>query len=150
MKMDVKFSSEVVELLGKRGLKEADVVEVIQSAESSGIKLTQGDKNLAKKRIGEVTIYALYDDSGNVETAYSHRMQLGEMLKTTDQPDLSKWICNRCKEPAQQGTTNMTYLTVTRAGPAIVSPKCGDSWVEEYLAIKTLAAAEGLFEKKRA
>jgi hypothetical protein len=150
VQMDVKFSNEVVELLGKRGLKEADVKDVIQSAEASGRKLTQGDKNLAKKRMGEVTIYALYDNNGNVEAAYSHRMQLGDIMKTSEQGEASKWVCNACKEAAQQGTANMSYLTVTRAGPAIVSPKCGDSWVEEYLAIKTLAAAEGLFEKKRA
>jgi hypothetical protein len=136
VQMDVKFSNEVVELLGKRGLKEADVKDVIQ--------------NLAKKRMGEVTIYALYDNNGNVEAAYSHRMQLGDIMKTSEQGEASKWVCNACKEAAQQGTANMSYLTVTRAGPAIVSPKCGDSWVEEYLAIKTLAAAEGLFEKKRA
>ncbi len=148
--MEAKFSSNVKELLGKRGLKEADVADVVKTAEASGRKLTKNGKNLAKKRIGEVTVYALYDQSGNVETAYSHRMQLGDIVKTTDQPEMSEWTCKHCNEQAQQGTANMTYMSVTRSGPAIVCPRCGDSWVEEYLATKTLAAAEGLFEKKRA
>lgn len=63
---------------------------------------------------------------------------------------MTEWVCQHCKEEAQMGTVNMTYMGVTRSGPAIVCAKCGDAWVEEYLATKTIAAAEGLFEKKRA
>jgi hypothetical protein len=44
----------------------------------------------------------------------------------------------------------MEYMTVKRNGPALIDAATGDAWVEEYLAVKTLAAAEGLFEKKRA
>ena len=64
-KMDARFTNEVKELLGKRGLKESDVAEVVKNAMSSGHMLTQGDKHLGKKRIGEVTIYALFDSKGN-------------------------------------------------------------------------------------
>ncbi len=149
-KMDAKFTNEVKELLGKRGLKEADVAEVVKNSMSSGHMLTKGDKHLGKKRIGEVTVYAMFDSKGNMESAYSHRMQLGDIVKSANAPEMSEWTCKHCNEQAQQGTVNMTYMGVTRSGPAIVCPKCGDSWVEEYLAIKTIAAAEGLFEKKRA
>lgn len=145
--MDAKFTDEVKELLGKRGLKEADVAEVVRKNE--GHALTGGGKNLAKKRMGDVTVYAVFDDSGKVESAYSHRMQLNDIVKTTEEPEVSEWTCKYCGEKAQQGTANMTYMGITRSGPAIVCPKCGDSWVEEYLATKTIAAAEGLFEKKR-
>jgi transcription elongation factor Elf1 len=100
--------------------------------------------------VGDVTVYALFDDKGKVESAYSHRMQLNDIVKTTDEPEMSEWTCKHCNEQAQQGTANMTYMGITRSGPAIVCPKCGDSWVEEYLATKTIAAAEGLFEKKKA
>ena len=148
--MDAKFSANAKDLLGKRGLKEADVADVVKSAETSHRKITDGKMNIAKKRIGEATIYAVYDNAGNVESAYSHRMTLGEYQKTTDNPEVSKWECIHCKEKAVQGTVNMTYMGITRSGPAIVCPKCGDSWVEEYLAVKTIAAAEGLFEKKKA
>jgi hypothetical protein len=148
--MDAKFSAEAKDLLGKRGLKEADVADVVKTAETSQRKVTNGKENLAKKRIGEVTVYAMYDTAGNIESAYSHRMVLGEPVKTTETPEVTNWECQHCKEKAIAGTVNMTYMGITRSGPAIVCPKCGDSWVEEYLATKTIAAAEGLFEKKKA
>jgi hypothetical protein len=148
--MDAKFSAEAKDLMGKRGLKEADVADVVKTAETSHRKITDGKANIAKKRVGEVTVYAKYDHSGNVCSSYSHRMVLGEPVKTTDTPEVTKWECMHCKEKAIAGTVNMTYMGITRSGPAIVCPKCGDSWVEEYLATKTIAAAEGLFEKKKA
>ena len=148
--MDAKFSDSVKELIGSRGLKLDDVIDVINTAESSKRKINDGSKNLAKKRIGEATIYAVYDNDGNVETAYSHRMVLGDLQKTTDVPDPTNWVCVSCNEKAVVGTVLMTYMGITRSGPAVVCEKCGDAWVEEYLAINTIAAAEGLFEKKKA
>ncbi len=148
--MDAKFSANAKDLMGKRGLKEADVADVVKTAVTTNRKITDGKNNIAKKRIGEVTVYAFYDNDGNVESAYSHRMVLGEPVKTTDTPEVTAWECTHCKEKAISGTVNMTYMGVTRSGPAIVCQKCGDSWVEEYLATKTIAAAEGLFEKKKA
>lgn len=148
--MEAKFSAEVKDLMGKRGLKEADVADVVKTAETSHRKISTGKVNLAKKRIGEVTVYAKYDNNGNVCSAYSHRMVLGEPVKTTDTPEVTNWECMHCKGKAIAGTVNMTYMGVTRSGPAIVCEKCGDAWVEEYLATKTIAAAEGLFEKKKA
>ena len=148
--MDAKFSDSVKELIGSRGLNLDDVIDVINTAESSKRKINDGSKNLAKKRIGEATIYAVYDNDGNVETAYSHRMVLGDLQKTTDEPDPTNWVCVSCNEKAVVGTVLMTYMGITRSGPAVVCEKCGDAWVEEYLAINTIAAAEGLFEKKKA
>ncbi len=84
--MEIKIPDNIKETLGKRGIKESDVQDVINTAESSGRKLTEkgGNRNLAKKRIGEVTVYADYTVSGGVATvnsAYSHRMQLGEVQR---------------------------------------------------------------------
>ncbi len=150
--MDVKMSNEVKDALGKRGIKDADVNDIISTAESTGRKLTHksGGRTLAKKKIGEVTVYADYNVSGgaaDVKSGYSHRMQLKEIVPGA-QSD-TDWVCKHCNEPAKQGTVNMTYMGVTRSGPAVVCNKCGDSWIEEYLAVKTIAAAEGLFEKKK-
>ncbi|NLI73664.1 MAG: hypothetical protein GX369_02665 [Euryarchaeota archaeon] len=148
--MDAKFSDNVKEIMGKRGLKEADIVDVINTAESSNRKLVKNGINLAKKRIGEVTMYALYNDDGEVQSTYSHRMVLGDPIKTTDEPDLTEWVCKECNETAEVGSADMTYLGVTRTGPAVICPKCNDVWIEEYLAVQTIAAAEGLFEQKKA
>jgi hypothetical protein len=153
--MDIKIPDNVKEVLGKRGIKEADVDDVIKTAESSKKKLlVKGtSKFIAKKRIGDVTIYAVYETDGmltkhaTLESAYSHRMKLGGIVNATNP---SNYLCVHCNEPAMYGHTEMEYLTVKRNGPAVVCTKCMDSWVEEYLATLTLAAAEGLFEKKRA
>jgi len=151
--MEVK-SEGIKEVLGKRGIKEADVEDVVKTAESSNVKFKKGVINLGKKKIGDVTIYALYDmesgilkKSATVKTAYSHRMVLGDVQSVGDK---TEWVCASCNEPVHQGQVNITYMTVNRSGPALVCPKCKTVMVEEYLAVKTLAAAEGLFEKKRA
>ncbi len=152
--MDVKIPNEVMEVIGKRGIKEADVKDVVMTAESAKKKLKSNGRNLAKKKIGDVTVYVDYElekgilkEHANVKSAYSHRMSLGDIVNATDK---TNWICVHCGEPAMAGHVAMTYMQVTRNGPAVVCQKCKDSWVEEYLATKTLAAAEGLFEKKRA
>lgn len=150
--MDVKIPDQVKELLGKRGIKEADVKEVINSAESTGKKLASkdGTKLLAKKRIGDTTMYAQYiiqSGAVNLMTAYSHRIALGNVVNQDGEAD---WRCEGCREPAVMGHVEMTYMEVTRNGPAIICPHCKDTFAEEYLAAGTMAAVEGLFEKKRA
>jgi len=153
--VDVKTDA-VKELLGKRGLKEADVVDVVKSAEAARKKAVNKatNRSIGKKVINNVTIYADYGmekgilkSHANVTSAYSHRMTLGKVLNMKED---TEWTCEQDGVPCKAGTVEMTYMNVTRAGPAIVCPKCQDSWVEEYLATKTLAAAEGLFEKKKA
>ena len=153
--MDVKMSDAVKETVGKRGLKEQDVQEVVNNAESAKKKLVnKSGKVLAKKVINNVTIYAGYNvergilkSYANLNSAYSHRMALGKIVNSTEGSD---WTCANCNEMAKLGTVEMSYIGVSRNGPALVCPKCGDSWVEEYLATKTIAVAEGLFEKKKA
>jgi len=153
--MDAKMSDAVKETVGKRGLKEADVQEVINNAESTKKKaVNKSGRILAKKVINNVTIYADYNiekgilkSHANLNSAYSHRMALGKVVNATEASD---WTCAHCNEPAKLGTVEMSYIGVFRNGPAVVCTKCGDSWVEEYLATKTIAVAEGLFEKKKA
>jgi len=154
--MDVKMTDAVKETVGKRGLKENDVVDVVKGAEAANKKILNKSTGriLAKKLINNVTVYADYNvekgilkSHANVNSAYSHRMILGKVVNSTG---ASEWTCMNCNEQAFNGTTEMTYIGVTRNGPTVNCPKCGDSWVEEYLAMKTIAAAEGLFEKKKA
>jgi hypothetical protein len=154
--MDIKASDQVKETVAKRGLKVDDVMDVIKTAEGSNKKVIDKStgKIIAKKVINNVTVYADYNvekgilkSHANVNSAYSHRMTLGKIVNATE-PSNYLWV--HCNAQAFQGTAEMTYMAVSRNGPAIVCPKCGDVWVEEYLATKTLAAAEGLFEKKKA
>jgi len=153
--MDFKASDQVKETIAKRGLKVDDVMDVVKTAEGANKKIINKDgKIVAKKVINNVTVYADYNiekgilkSHANVNSAYSHRMTLGKIVNATEP---SPWTCVHCNKQAFNGTAEMSYIGVSRNGPAVVCTNCGDVWVEEYLATKTLAAAEGLFEKKKA
>jgi len=153
--MDFKASDQVKETIAKRGLKIDDVMDVVKTAEGANKKIINKDgKVVAKKVINNVTVYADYNiekgilkSHANVNSAYSHRMTLGKIVNATEP---SPWTCVHCNKQAFNGTAEMSYIGVSRNGPAVVCTTCGDVWVEEYLATKTLAAAEGLFEKKKA
>ena len=149
--MDVNISNEVKEVLGQRGIKEEEVQDVVSSAESSNEKLTtDAGLNLAKKKIGETMVYAVYQTSNggaDVQTAYSTRMDMGDIVNAMEE---SEYKCANCGETAMKGHCEMFYMGVRRVGPALVCKDCNDVFVEEYLAVNTLAAVEGLFEKKRA
>ncbi len=146
----VTIPANVKELIAKRGLKESDIIDVVNTAAKTGKYIKNGNDGLAKKVIGGLTVYVLSDLSGSgtavVKTAYAHKMSLGKIVNVMAE---TNWKTHDGKAVAQ-GHVDMEYMTVKRTGPALVDPASGDAWVEEYLAVKTLAAAEGLFEKKRA
>jgi len=77
-------STEVKGVLDSRHILDDEIKIVIHNAESTGEKLYQpeGNKFLAKKRIGEVTYYVEYsageENTYIVHTAYSHRATLLE------------------------------------------------------------------------
>ena len=60
------------------------------------------------------------------------------------------WVYCKNGKPCFNGHTNLTYLGATRSGPSLTEPVSGASWFEEYLSVGALAAAEGLFQQKRA
>lgn len=148
--MDMIFTKEAKELLEKRGLKEADVKAVIENAEANNDKIFNGTKFIAKKEIGDLTVYADYTKDGDkitVNSGYSHRMKILDIVIQTDE---TEW--KYCKNGATvlKGHTDLTYLGATRSGPSLVEPVSGQSWFEEYLAAGALTTAEGLFAQKRA
>jgi DNA-directed RNA polymerase subunit RPC12/RpoP len=154
--MDFKATDQVKETIGKRGLKVDDVMDVVKTAEQDNKKIIDKStgKIIAKKVINNVTVYADYNiekgilkSHANVNSAYSHRMTLGKIVNASEP---APYTCAHCNAQTSYGTAEMSYIGVSRNGPAVVCPKCGDVWVEEYLATKTIAAAEGLFEKKKA
>lgn len=151
-KMNVIIPDNVKETIAQRGIKPEDATAVIETAEATKRKLASkdGTRYIAKKIMGDVTVYADYSMAGGSATlnsAYSHRMVMGEVMNATHD---SEWTCADCGGIAKEGHVKMTYMTVERLGPAVICPNCSDAWAEEYLAALTLAAVEGLFEKKRA
>jgi hypothetical protein len=148
--VQVTIPADVKELIAKRGLKESDVLDVVNTAAQTNVYIKKGNMGLAKKVIGGLTVYVMSDLSGHgtavVKSAYAHKMKLGKIVNVMNE---TEWKTHGGKAVAQ-GHVEIEYMTVKRNGPALVDPSTGDAWVEEYLAVKTLAAAEGLFEKKRA
>lgn len=69
---------KVTEIMEERGITTDDVNAVVSWAESEGVKLTDDDRNLAKKRLDKVMVYVEYMTDGTVEDVYSHRVTLGE------------------------------------------------------------------------
>lgn len=148
--MDITIPKEVKEVLDKRGLKEADIKAVIENAEANKDKIYNGCKYIAKKEIGDITVYADYKKEGDkitVNSGYSHRMKILDIVMSTDDTD---WKYCKNGKPLKKGHTDLTYLGATRSGPSLVEPESGQSWFEEYLAAGALTTAEGLFAQKRA
>lgn len=79
--VELKMSAEVSANMEERGVREEDVREVLEYAESTGRKLyTEGENRfLARKRIGNYSAYVEYIlDGGGVEImdVYSHMVKL--------------------------------------------------------------------------
>ncbi|MCL2607378.1 MAG: hypothetical protein FWD92_02320 [Methanomassiliicoccaceae archaeon] len=148
--MDYVISDEVVKTIESRGLKVDDIKMVIEAAEASKDKITDGSKFIAKKQIGDFVVYADYSEAGGkitVNSGYGHKMKIQDIVMDTAD---TEWTYVKNGAKVRKGHTNLSYLGATRSAPSLVDPKSGESWLEEYLAAKTIAVAESLFSQKRA
>ncbi|WP_246275990.1 DUF7479 domain-containing protein [Methanolobus zinderi] len=150
----VKISEEMDNLLKDNGIKQEEIQEVIDNAESSGTKLKARDDDLAiaKGVSDNLTMYAVYSPSELVD-AYAHKMNIlgvtGGEIDDVANDDESEWECAKCGEIALERNVDMTYMGVTRPGPGLVCPKCDEYYVSAGVA-KTLKTAESILEEKRA
>ena len=149
IKMDIVFSDEVKKAIEGKGLKVDDIKKVIEGAEASNDKITNGSKFIAKKVLGDVTVYADYSVGGSitVNSGYAHKMKLQDIVMDTAD---SEWTYVKNGKKIRKGHTNLSFMGATRSAPSLVDPASGESWLEEYLAAKTIAVAEMLFSQKRA
>jgi len=148
--MAYNISEEVKKTIESRGLKVSDVEKVIAKAEKTKDMITNGSKYIAKDTIGDMVVYADFTGSGDnitINSAYGHKMKLQDIVMDTAD---SEWKYVKDGSVIRKGHTNLTYLGATRSAPSLVHPASGQSWIEEYLAAKTLAVAEMLFSQKRA
>lgn len=80
--VEIKISDELAELMEERGVREEDVREVLEYAETSGKKLyIEGEERfLARKRIGKFSAYVEYilGDAVELVNVYSHMVTLAE------------------------------------------------------------------------
>lgn len=66
----------VAELMEERGITADDIGEVVAWGEGEGGKLIDGDRNLARKRLGKAMIYVEYCEDGTINDVYSHRVTM--------------------------------------------------------------------------
>ena len=157
--MDLNVSDEVNDLLKDNGFRIEEIREIIENAESSGNKLMDADGAvfLAKGVSDNLTTYAVYSplDNGAFElkSAYAHKMSVagltGGAFVEVEYDDENGWTCNNCNEAAVDRNVDMSYLDVSRPGPGMVCPKCGEIYISEGVN-KTLKTAESILEEKRA
>lgn len=86
MKSKIILSESIKTTMEERGIFENDVYSVIDFAANGGTFLYSNDDNtrLAKKRIGNFTVYAEYSCDGenySVTNVYSHRVSLTEDME---------------------------------------------------------------------
>lgn len=142
------ISAAAKEIIEKRGLKEADIIEVVDGCGDNKIYNKESKLFIAKKEIGELTVYAVFNEAKEVQTAYSHKMKILDIVLEGETD--SGWVYCKNNQPLKNGHTNLTYMGATRSGPSLTEPVSGESWFEEYLSVGALTAAEGLFQQKRA
>lgn len=78
----IEKSPEVAEVLESRHILDDEVKMVIDNAEKTGEKLyrPEGERFLAKLRIGDLTVYVEYSPLGErafqIHTAYAHKSEI--------------------------------------------------------------------------
>ena len=145
--MAITFSDAAKKNMEVKGLKEDDIKKIIESAGTD--RIFNGERFIAKKVIGDLTVYADYsgkDGNITVNGAYCHKLSIRDIVLTGED---SGWKYCKNNKPVMKGHTDLEYMGAVRSGPSLVEPESGESWFEEYLASSALAAAEGLFETKR-
>ncbi|MDR2866828.1 MAG: hypothetical protein LBV13_05465 [Methanomassiliicoccaceae archaeon] len=140
-------SEEVKKTIESRGLKVADIEKLVAEAKASKNMITNGSKFIAKKQMGDMVVYADFNEDGSINSAYGHKMKILDIVMDTSD---TEWTYVKTGAKIRKGHTNLSYLGATRSAPSLVDPASGESWLEEYLAAKTIAVAEMLFSQKRA
>ena len=146
--MEFIIDAAVKEAYEAKGIKDEDVKAVVEGAGKD--RIYNGSEFIAKKEIGDMTVYARYKmegDKATILSAYKHKMKILDIVLVGDD---TEWKYCENGAVVKAGHTNLTYLGATRSGPSLVEPTSGQSWFEEYLANGAHATAEVLFQQKRA
>lgn len=146
--MEFIIDAAVKEAYEAKGIKDEDIKTIIEGAGKD--RIYNGSEFIAKKEIGDITVYAKYKVEGDkvtVLSGYKHKMKILDIVLVGED---TEWKYCENGATVKAGHTNLTYLGATRSGPSLVEPESGQSWFEEYLANGALTTAETLFQQKRA
>ncbi len=148
--MTYTYTDHAKAAMEKRGLKASDVESVISGAGDDRIYNAEEKRFIAKKKIGDLTVYADYSVDGDaitVNSAFAHAMVIKDIVLEGDD---TAWKYCKNGNVVKAGHSNLEYVGAVRSAPSLVDPATGESWFEEYMANGALATAEVLFKQKRA
>ena len=91
------ISAAVKEIIEKRGLKEADIIGIIDGCGDDKIFNKEKGLYIAKKEIGDATVYAVFDEAGDVKSAYSHKMKILDIVLPGEED--SGWVYVKNGQP---------------------------------------------------
>jgi len=148
--VNVVLTPTVTNLLKERGITEADVRQVVDYAESTKDKavLPATKMNWGVKRIGNTTFNVQYKDSGEVTTAFSYKVALKGVSDYVLE-DKTDWVYAKTNEQMCRIRADMEYIGVTRAASAWGCKSSPTAFIDEFMAMKTIAIAQMLLEKKK-
>jgi hypothetical protein len=148
--VNVVITPTVANLLKERGITEANVKEVVDYGESTKDKavLPAEKMNWAVKRIGAATFAVQYKDSGELTTAFSYKVALKAITDFVPE-DKTDWVYAKTNEQMYRVRADMEYIGVVRAASAWGCTSSPTAFIDEFMAIKTIAIAQMLLEKKK-
>jgi hypothetical protein len=153
MAINLIIKPEVANVLKERGIKEDEVKSLVDYAETNKEKFVNAAENLhwTTKPIGNVTFSAVYKPSGTgfeLVSAYSYKVKQ-KTITDYIMEDVAPWVYAKTNEKIVRVTADYEYIGVTRAVSALGCKGCATAYIEEYMAMKTIAIAQMLLEKKK-
>lgn len=149
----MKISGAVKKKMEDQGIKEEEILSIINNAEKSNHKLSFKDnsKYLAKSEFKNLTLYVEYNEN-EIINIYSHKMNIvgitGDIKDPVNFDDSTEWNCFYCKKPVVFRNIDLQYYGITKPGPGIVCTSCLDTYISEGIS-KTIKKAEDTIEEKR-
>ena len=147
---------DVLNFLDERGIREDDIRQVLNFAESNRQFLIHKVTGhyLAHFTPGKVTFWVEYQPQDNgyrIYNAYSHRMKIilgGYNIPSKKEQVETGWFCAACDLPLQLAVVKLTYLDETFAVDLPSCPSCQRVFVSEEQAVVKMAQAERMLEDK--
>jgi hypothetical protein len=153
MAINLVIKPEVAAILKERGIKEEDAKALVDGAETTKEKFVDSGKNLhwTTKMMGNTTFSAIYKPSGaglELVSAFSYKVKQKAIVDYIPE-DVTDWVYAKTNEKVIRITEDVEYLGVVRSVSALGCKSCPTAYIEEYMAMKTIAIAQMLLEKKK-
>jgi len=150
----LRIDADVKAVLEKRGIREEDILRVLDFAEETGNVYIHPDSGhcLAYFTPATTTYWIEFGREGGayrIHRAYSHRMEIlhGFNMPAKKQQTLD-WTCTKCDRRLELATVKLKYMEETFGVDIPACPSCQRIFVTEEDATQRMALAEKMLEDK--